>query len=51
MRERKYDIVISSLNRGTEQDSKAIMAKCKLQRYVNDFVFVNKLRKESYNGK
>ena len=49
--ERKYDIVISSLNRGKEQDNKAIMTKCKLQRFVNDFVFVNELGKESNNGK
>ncbi len=49
--ERKYDIVMCSLNRGKEQDARAIMTKCKLQRYVNDFVFVNKIRKELNNGK
>lgn len=47
--ERKYDIVMSSLNRGQEQDIKAILTKCKLQRYVRDFIFVNELRKESSN--
>ena len=49
--ERKYDIVMTSLNRGQEQDSKAIMTKCKLQRYINDFVFVNELRKGVNSGK
>ena len=49
--ERKYDIVMVSLNRGKEQDQTAITTKCKLQRFVNDFIFVNELRKESNNDK
>ncbi len=49
--ERKYDIVMCSLNRGKEQDSKAIMTKCKIQKYVNDFLFVKGLRKELNDGK
>lgn len=47
---RKFDIVTSSVNRGKEQDEIAIKTKCKLQRFIKDFVFVNELRKESNNG-
>ena len=45
--ERKYDIVNASLNRGKEQDVRAIRTKCKIQKFVNDFIFINELRKES----
>lgn len=46
-RERKFDIVMCSLNRGNEQDNIAIKTKCRLQRFVNDFLFVNELKNGS----
>lgn len=42
-KEREKDLICSSLNRGTKQDKETINAKCKIYKFVKDYIFIKEI--------